>query len=214
MTIFCDVDGTLLDSSARHEQLLRDLIREEGLTWPQQAPDYLAYKADGHSTFAWLRKAGFGEEIARHLAESWRQRIEWPGYLQTDKPYPDAAVFLQAVKCLPAVVVLLSARQDAAALQSTLEQCGLLPLVQELAVVSPQGAAQRKAAFLRGRAQPGDIMVGDTEADLAAAQAAGLPCLLLDRGFRSRRYWQEQGQDSCAGLQEILEHLPRKIKEE
>ena len=118
------------------------------------------------------------------------------------------------MKCLPAVVVLLSARQDAAALQSTLEQCGLLPLVQELAVVSPQGAAQRKAAFLRGRAQPGDIMVGDTEADLAAAQAAGLPCLLLDRGFRSRRYWQEQEQDSCAGLQEILEHLPRKIKEE
>ena len=31
MTLYCDVDGTLLDSSARHETLLRDLLRKDGL---------------------------------------------------------------------------------------------------------------------------------------------------------------------------------------
>lgn len=214
MTVFCDVDGTLLDSSVRHEQLLRDLMQEAGLAWPDRAPDYLAYKADGHNTLAWLREAGFAEEPARRLAEGWRQRIEQPGYLRTDRPYPDAAAFLRAVRHLPADVVLLSARQDAEALRDTLQRCGLLPLVQELIVVPPQGAARHKAEILRSRVQPGDVMVGDTEADLEAARQAGLPCLVLDRGFRSRRYWQQQGQDSYADLEAVLGRLPHMTKEE
>ena len=41
MTLYCDVDGTLLDSSARHEKLLRDLLAARGLLWPAAAPDYL-----------------------------------------------------------------------------------------------------------------------------------------------------------------------------
>lgn len=52
MTLYCDVDGTLLDSSARHEKLLRDLLAVRGLAWPAAAPDYMRYKADGHSTKA------------------------------------------------------------------------------------------------------------------------------------------------------------------
>ena len=46
MTLYCDVDGTLLDSSARHEKLLRDLLAARGLLWPAAAPDYLRYKAE------------------------------------------------------------------------------------------------------------------------------------------------------------------------
>ena len=73
MTLYCDVDGTLLDSSARHEKLLRDLLAARGLLWPAAAPDYLRYKADGHSTKAWLMLAGFAPEICAELLHCLRQ---------------------------------------------------------------------------------------------------------------------------------------------
>lgn len=82
MTLYCDVDGTLLDSSARHEKLLRDLLAVRGLAWPAAAPDYMRYKSGGHSTKAWLALAGFAPEVCNEIAAAWREGIEnrsiWP----------------------------------------------------------------------------------------------------------------------------------------
>lgn len=214
MTLYCDVDGTLLDSSARHEALLRDLFREDGLTWPAAAPDYLTYKADGHSTRAWLLDAGLTEAQAADLAARWQAKIETPPYLAMDRAYPDAVPFLQAARGQGDAVVLISARQDADALRQTLARCGLLPLVEELLVVPPLHAADEKAARLRGKIAPGDKMVGDTEADLNAARQLGLPCYLLDRGFRSRRYWQRQGIESYGSLSAVWAAMTHQNKED
>ena len=46
MTLYCDVDGTLLDSSVRHEKLLRDLLAARGLLWPAAAPVVPPVQAD------------------------------------------------------------------------------------------------------------------------------------------------------------------------
>ena len=214
MTLYCDVDGTLLDSSARHEALLRDLFREDGLTWPAAAPDYLTYKADGHSTRAWLLEAGLPEAQAADIAARWQAKIETPPYLAMDRAYPDAIPFLQAVHGQGDAVVLVSARQDADALRDTLARCALLPLVEELLVVLPVHAADEKAARLRGKIDPGDVLVGDTEADLNAARQLGLPCYLLDRGFRSRRYWQRQGVESYGSLSAVWAAMTHQNKED
>lgn len=214
MTVFCDVDGTLLDSSARHERLLRDLFREEELTWPRNVPDYLTYKADGHSTREWLEMAGVKRLTAEKIAGGWQARIERPDYLALDRPYPDAIPFLQALRALPARVILLSARQDEAALQATLRRWDLLPLTDGLVVVPPRGAAAAKGRVLCSQAAPGDVMVGDTEADLAAARQAKIPCQLLDRGFRSRRYWQQHGERSWKDLRAVFAAIAAPGKEE
>ena len=185
MTVYCDVDGTLLDSSARHTRLLQDLLQQDGCLWPENAPDYLTYKADGHSTRAWLETAGFSPEQAAGLAARWQAQI-----------------------------VLISARQNPEALRKTLADCGLLPLVEELLVVPPRHAAGEKAARLRPRIRPGDCMVGDTEADLRAAQQLGIPCYLLNRGFRSRRYWQQQGLHAWDDLPAVLRAITDLNKED
>lgn len=214
MTLYCDVDGTLLDSSARHETLLRDLLREDGQPWPAEAPDYLTYKADGHSTRAWLEQAGLTPEQAADIAARWQARIETAPYLAQDRAYPDAVPFLQAVRRSGRSVVLISARQDAQALRVTLERCELLPLADELLVVPPLHAAAEKAARLQGRIAPGDWMVGDTEADQKAAEQLGLPCLVLHRGFRSRRYWQQHGVESFGSLPQVFAAMTDQTKEE
>lgn len=214
MTVYCDVDGTLLDSSARHIRLMQDLLQQDGCLWPTDAPDYLAYKADGHSSRAWLETAGFSAQQAAGLAARWQAQIEAPVYLAMDRPYDDAVPFLQAVRQLPARIVLVSARQNPQALERTLADCSLLPLVDELLVVPPRHAADEKTARLRPRVVPGDCMVGDTEADWKAAQQLDIPCYLLNRGFRSRRYWAQQGQPSYDGLPEVFAAMTHQNKED
>lgn len=214
MTVFCDVDGTLLDSSARHEQLLRDLLREGSIAWPDDAPEYLPYKADGHSTREWLETAGVKRPAAEKVAAVWQARIELPEYLATDRPYPDAIPFLQALHRLKVRVILLSARQDEAALRMTLQHWELLSLVDELLVVPPRCVADEKAAILRVRAVGGDVMIGDTEADMTAADLAGIRCLVLDRGFRSRRYWRQRGVASLENLRAVYVAITAPDKKE
>ena len=191
MTLYCDVDGTLLDSSARHEKLLRDLLAARGLLWPAAAPDYLRYKADGHSTKAWLMLAGFAPETCAELADAWRTGIEQPEYLALDTVYPDTLPFLQAMRAAGRDVVLISAR--------------------ELLVVPPVQADRRKAELLRPRIAPGDVMLGDTEVDKSCAELLGLPWIVLDRGFRSAVYWQAHGVQPAHDLHEAarrLQNLP------
>ena len=179
MTLYCDVDGTLLDSSARHEKLLRDLLAVRDLAWPAAAPDYMRYKADGHSTKAWLALAGFAPEVCNETAAAWREGIEKPEYLAMDRPYPDTLDFLRWLRASGRRCVLISARQNADALRKTLDRCGILPLVEELLVVPPVQAEQRKAALLRPRIAPGDAMLGDTEVDKNCAETLGLPLSLI-----------------------------------
>lgn len=214
MTVYCDVDGTLLDSSARHERLLRDLLKETGIAWPVHAPDYLNYKADGHTTRSWLEAVGISRSKAEKIAAAWQARIETEPYLAMDHSYEDAVAFLRALHEWQAKVVLLSARQDAGALRTTLQRCALLPLADEVVVVSPRRAVDEKAAVLRARAERGDVMVGDTEADLEAAQCVGVRCLVLDRGFRSRNYWKRRGIPSLENLQAVFAAIVGPGKEE
>lgn len=203
MTLYCDVDGTLLDSSARHEQLLRDLLAERKLLWPDAAPGYLAYKADGHSTSAWLEAAGFTSEQCNEISAAWRKNIEAPAYQAMDHLYSDAIPFLKAMKKEAIPVVLVSARQQPEELCHTLERCGVLPLVEKLIVVSPLHAAEEKISALQTRVQPGDRVVGDTEADRACAEALHLAYAMLDRGFRSKAYWKTCGVQPFHDLPEV-----------
>lgn len=203
MTLYCDVDGTLLDSSARHEQLLRDLLAERKLLWPDTAPDYLAYKADGHSTFAWLAAVGFTAKQCNEISAAWRKNIEAPAYQAMDHLYPDAIPFLKTMKKEAIPVALVSARQQPEKLCHMLERCGVLLLVEELIVVSPLHATEEKICALRTRVQPGDRVVGDTEADRDCAEALHLPYAMLDRGFRSKAYWKASGVQSFHDLTEV-----------
>ena len=68
-------------------------------------------------------------------------------------------------------------------------------------VVPPVQAEQRKAALLRPRIAPVDAMLGDTEVDKTCAETLGLPCAVLDRGFRSAAFWEAHGVKALHGLE-------------
>ena len=79
--------------------------------------------------------------------------------------------------------------------------------MEELLVVLPVQAEQRKAALLRPRIAPGDAMLGDTEVDKTCAETLGLPCAVLDRGFRSAAFWEAHRVKALHGLEEAKRWL-------
>lgn len=197
-----DFDGTLLDSRQRHTVLLRDICRENGLALPDGNFDgYLAYKQDGHSTFEYLTEyVKYPALIAKMISQQWAARIEAPEYLALDRLYSDVpAFFQQAAASAQVELLLISARQSKTALLRQLSQYGIDRFFSNVYCVSPSHAKAEKSA---AAAEHRDAIcfIGDTEADCFAAASNEIPFYALNRGFRSKAYWDHCGILSHTGL--------------
>ncbi|HEX8101896.1 MAG TPA: HAD family hydrolase, partial [Solirubrobacteraceae bacterium] len=103
-----------------------------------------------------------------------------------DAPLPGARAALAAS---PGAVVL-TARADAEGVRRQVARLRLLDPASVI-VVSPGGAAERKAEILATR-RPA-LFVGDTESDGRAAQLAGVPFLAVDTGQRDAAFLAARG---------------------
>jgi putative hydrolase of the HAD superfamily len=119
------------------------------------------------------------------------------------RSFPDAAPALAELRRRGLRLVCVS-NWDVS-LPDVLEGCRLAGALDGVVTSAGSGARKPDAAiFAAGLevagCEPGDaIHVGDTpEEDVAGARAAGIPCLLLDRG----------GSGDIASLAEIVQHLP------
>lgn len=205
--IVFDFDGTLLDSRQRHVIVLNDCLRHFGVA-DVNPTEYLTYKANGNSTYSFLRKIlMLPEELADKISKQWVSVIEQDVYLETDRLYADAISILQYCSNI-AELYLLSARSNEAALHRQVERFGLKPYFCEVICVSPLNAVAEKTDILR-RIKPCTI-VGDTEVEYQAAQEMGIPCYLLNRGFRSKEYFAQRGitsNDNLSQLRCFLENM-------
>ena len=205
MTVFCDLDGTLIDSSARHAALLRALLSAELSAPPFPPEDYLARKADGLSTRDYLLEKGLDCAAAQRISGEWVRHIEDRVYLESDALYPDALPFLETQQSAGRRIVFVSARRDGEALMDTLRRLAIIGYADRVLIVPPAHAAQAKAERICPLAGAGDCLVGDTEADMDCAAAAGIRGFVLNRGFRSRAYWDRRGLESYPDLTRISE---------
>lgn len=209
MTIFCDLDGTLIDSSVRHIVLLKDLLSAYFSVVPFSVEDYLDRKTDGINTKTYLFEKGIDRVTAQMIAAAWAEHIEDDNYLETDTLYSDALPFLRAQKSSNRRVVFVSARKNETALQDTLERLQILKFADQLIIVSPSHAAQNKELQIKPIARLGDCFIGDTEVDIECATAVGLQGFALNRGFRSKAYWDRCKTVSYSNLSQICEQIEK-----
>lgn len=183
-TLALDLDGTLISCAPRHQALMRQLCRGDGLA-DDFIGRYWAAKREGASNLQALRTLGHPAPQAR--AAAWAREIEhWP-WLGFDRLLPQVAETLAA---RPHRVTVLTARRERFFLQQQLDRLGLTPLIDDLIVVGPEQASQAKAEWL-ARLQP-LAFVGDAESDADAAHAAGTPFLALSCGMRSTEFWRQR----------------------
>jgi len=211
MIVFCDLDGTLIDSSERHIVLLDFLLKEHshksGMPELWSLDDYLPFKAAGQNTTSYLLKHGVPVSLAEEIAFAWRNHIEDADYLELDTVYSDTFAFLKEIISAGHTIAYVSARKNKEGLKNTLKRLCLQEFAKEIYIVDPAHAAQEKADALRDCSCEQGVFIGDTEADWNCAMLAGIPCVVLNRGFRSKSYWDHRGVESYGDLASVLRAL-------
>lgn len=185
-----DFDGTLNNSFRRHIAVLRTAMMEHDQTGSRNFfESYLDSKRNGSSTLAFLTQRNIPH--ARIISKKWMARIEDDAFLTLDTSYEcvhDAVVTLTSV----AKLFLVTARRRTEAVLAQIEAMGLSSHFQNVYVVLPGNEAANQKTRVTCHHQLTHI-IGDTEVDLAWAQALRAEFLPLNWGFRSESWWRQKG---------------------
>lgn len=206
MRYVLDLDGTLIDSSERHYLLMQQILDKKSYN----SEEFMRYKADGNSGKKYLTEClNLPEAAALEIMTLWQAQIEEEQWLAYDKLYPDTLEFLDWIKSRDKRIYFLTARQRKDAVLNEVKRLGIADYANEICVVSPSEALEQKKAFVK-KIQDHCInngsvyIVGDTENEYQLAKDLSLPYSILNRGFRSKKYWDEQGVSSISSLRGIM----------
>jgi phosphoglycolate phosphatase len=198
LTLFIDLDGPLLDVSARYAALHRDLLHAAGLRG-MTADRYWERKRARIPEEEILRELGV-LGLAHDYLRLRLERVESPDYLALDRPWPWTHEVLGLLaRRYP--LVLVTARANHLLLLEQLDRLELVAFFHEiLSEPARRGVDRQKArlidAYLRRHDRPADgWMVGDTEADVSAGQIVGLRTAAVQNGLRNGDLLQQAEPD-------------------
>lgn len=191
MIVFFDLDGTLINSSARHQILLRELLIGANVGYDEEIlKTYDEYKRDGNNTYRFLTNImKLNEDIALKISNEWKEHIELPKYLQMDKLYEETFLVLNYLKSKQIPIVYISARSNKVGIEEELKYLGIFDYARDVFIVDSKKAYENKYNVMKQISRPSDLIVGDTEVEFELSQALQLNSIILNRGFRSKKYW-------------------------
>jgi len=200
LRIFTDFDGPIMDVSERYYQVYQYCLKEA--KEPEQPVTRLS-KAE----FWRLKRAqvperqigaisGLHDDQARRFALLRRETVHSHDYLKHDRPVPHAVEALKQIQALTSDLAVITMRRQQA-LTVALQQYDLEPFfppgmryclpdvyVKTHDVIEKTRLMEKALAELPTASAT--WMVGDTEADIAAARAHDLPVVAVLSGIRDR----------------------------
>lgn len=210
MIYIFDLDGTLIDSKQRHQHVLDDVLCRQNINASSNIRiNYLNFKAAGHSTYDYLLHVlQLDDEIAKNINKMWVQSIENEEYLADDSLYHDTLPTLQSLSDSQHQIIFLTARKNKRGLLQELENLQIDKYAQAIYVVSPLNAEAEKLNIISNLGNNlSVIIVGDTEIEYKIANKLGVRYIILNRGFRSKGYWDELHVPSYSSLIEGISCL-------
>lgn len=178
-----DFDGTLLDSRARHEIVMSDVLRANGID--MDVSGLVEFKRAGANNVDFMVSRGMDAAAARRIQSQWVARIERDEYLQHDVLYPDAIKMLDDYGAR-GDLILITARANAAGLQSQIDKFNLRGRFRDIYVVAPGPSASPAKAEILSRVHA-VCMIGDTASDADAAKTAGTKFVFHENGFHNKK---------------------------
>lgn len=211
ITVFCDFDGPIIDVSNRYYTTYKRALantqaiyHDQGVVLPLQPMNkhqFWQMKQERVPDVEIAMRSGLqGPQIDVFLAQV-LDIVNQPALLRQDKLQPGVSWALALLHSQGIRLVLVTLRCQQQATQ-ILRNYGLTRLFSGIYGTSDQKAAYRNNADLKQQLLAQAIaeaypvskhplsawMIGDTEADLLAAQALSIPSIALTCGIRSYRY--------------------------
>ena len=194
-----DLDGTLLDSRKRHEIVMADVLKEEGLRI--DVSNLVSFKSGGKNNIAWLSEKGVPGNQAKEINEKWVSLIENETYLKSDVLYPGAETLLKDLS-KENNLYLITARNNRENALGQIKDLGIAQYFTDVIVVpSCRESARLKAMELLKNEV--SCFVGDTESDYEAAKIAGCEFKAVSNGFRDEKFWSSKNMKSYKNVSQI-----------
>lgn len=210
MIICFDLNGPVLDVSARYWHVYRDVLAELGKSALPLA-EYWALKRTRTPEADILRRTNAQDMLEEYT----RLRIacvETPHYLQYDRVWRGVRPALVTLRQKHRLL-LITMRRSAEALHQQLKTLHLLPLFHHVLCAPRDGApgerAEVKVVLVRDTLGPQTRtgwFVGDTETDIRAGQMLGLRTAAVTFGIRTAEELMSAGPD-------VLIHSPTELVE-
>ena len=186
-TLVFDLDGTLLDVSARHHHVYSTVCSSLG----GQPLDRAAYWHLKRQRTGWpeiLAQSGLSNAELTAFEAAFAELIELPDSLGFDVLFPETIPVLTRLattyRC-----TLVSLRRSATALRAQLAVLALTPFFEAIQTAAPGADPAFEKARLIRKTVPADdpaVVIGDTEADVAAANVLGYLSIAVSSGIRDR----------------------------
>lgn len=207
MCVYIDVDGTLVSSMERHYLLFCDILCTYNVDITIDDKSFAESKRMGLSTQRiCVELLGLGPLLAENISKEWVENIEKEEYLKYDTIYLDADEFVRKIS-LKHKVILLTARNNKTGFQRFIEKASFYSKISEIIVVPPVDAVRGKVQAVEYRGDKNAVLIGDTETEYKAGKSLGISTYLLNRGFRSREFWEKHNVISYEGLEDIYNKM-------
>ena len=204
--VLFDMDGTVLDTLEDLWAAVNDSLREFGL--PEVSRETV--QAGLGNGAAHLISCVAPEDMRPTVLAFYKPWYDAHCNIRT-RPYPGILPLMERLKARGVKQAIISNKPDPAvqALASFYFPGLLEAAVGESATVrrKPNPDAVLAAVEQMGQAAEDCVYVGDTEVDLATAKNAGMACIAVSWGFRSREQLIAAGAEHIADTAEELERL-------
>lgn len=205
MNIGLDFDGTLLDSTLRHQIVLFYIVNRffHGAHDVKFSDfdDFVCFKSIGRTTKDYLITKNI--HPAEQIAALWVRHIECEEYLAFDSLYHDALMFVKE-NHNKNNLFLVTSRNNCIGTLAQIKHLNLSAYFKEVLIIDPGSNVSK---FEKTSNLDLDIIVGDTEVDFAWATGCGSLFFALNRGFRNKLFWNNLDVESYSTLTDIQTKL-------
>ncbi|HXI85919.1 MAG TPA: HAD-IA family hydrolase [Parvularculaceae bacterium] len=191
VAVIFDLDGTLIDTAADLAAAMNHVLSKEGLS---PLPPAEVRHLVGHGARAMLQR-GFEEHRRAPTPDEMDGHFEvflahyYEHIADHSRPFPGVLEAIGRLRAAQAKIAICTNKREAASrlLIEALEIGGLFDAivgVDTTARPKPDPLPVRHCLDLAGAVR--GVFVGDSDTDIKAAAAAGLPCLLAEFGYGPR----------------------------
>ena len=195
--LFLDLDGTLLDDTARHYATYSEILAAPDMRGvPIPDKEHWGLRREGKPVEEILRKSRLFPTKFKEFGQRFEERLETPEMLSLDKVRVGVETALGKLYT-KTPIVLVTQRRDGPELENQLARLGLRKYFAEVLFgamkpsrrPSKDDRWQHKASLLKARYKllPTEaLFIGDTENDVKAARSLKFDVWLVEGGHQNK----------------------------